>query len=192
MANFRETGRGLVVADILFSAPVIWCFIAVGEFVWAMTQSAAPETLSFRSSEFQFQSPASGSDFHPIVTIAFAALGSMVSQVCFFMSRRRPPATPVPLWNFRLLTLIVGVLSAGGLSWLMIGRNALGNNEYRGWPYVYYVFDNNNSVWSKINLYWDLVLCTTLVALVMLLIEYLMVRPNSEAKSAPQSGSHHD
>lgn len=176
MANFRDTGRGLVIADVLFSIPVIWCFFAVGEFVWLLTQSSLPETTLKTSNGLQFESPTDADNYRLAIRIAFAVLGLAISQVSFFISRTRPPAAPAPLWRFHLITLICGVVCAGGLLWLIVHPNKI-FGEFSGWPYAYRFSDGEKVTWSTVNLCWDVALCATLIALLMLIIEYIMARP---------------
>jgi hypothetical protein len=175
--NVRETGRGLVIANILFSIPIIWVFVVLADLVCRGLDWAVPV-----DAPFSYQ----GADTCQSLIINGApAVGAIIAQVCFFISRTRPSAR-TPLWRFRLLTLIGGMLTAAGLMYLNVSRKPMFpqmgtplNVEYgQGWPRIWYYWKNSSgTLWSPSDLCWDVAYCVTILLMVMLLIECGLARP---------------
>jgi hypothetical protein len=183
MHNVRETGWGLVIANFLFTIPVVWVSVVLGylanQFVnWIMP---IPNGNFMLTTQFDAQSI-----FRADYALGFGSMGLLGSQVCFFLIGLRPGAVLFPQLRFHLLTYVVLVLIAGGVLLLNLHHRVEDNfstGEYAmGYP-VYFLFRSTTTMLNWGYLALNILFWAPVFGATALLIEYALA-PRAGMNSA--------
>ena len=174
MHNVRETGWGLVIANFLFTVPVVWASVVLGylanQFVNWITP--IPNGSLMLTTQFDAQSV-----FRADYALGFGAMGLLASQVCFFLIGLRPGAVLFPQLRFHLLTYVMLVLAAGGVLLLNLQHHIedhYSTGEYAmGFP-VYYLFHSTTTALNWGYLALNILFWAPVFGATALLIEYAL------------------